>query len=422
MQAFSRGPPQTKTNNNNFNHDKNNIDYSYEATRPQPIITVCGHSDLVTSLWYLEKEDVFITCSLDASLRIWSKKNDMYWPCAWETLHSPSYTAAYWQEGRLLWVGLANGCMLTFKVNPDFNGMQYEGNFMGHNDLVTCMIFDKNEKIVISGGKDGVVNVYNVDTKASCGFAKLSSAVVSVTYDATLKYAFAGTATGEIALIKCSNRGISVGKTISAHAGEVKCLLWDKSKQILYSGGQDGRITMFNFGSAAMGIQYELNKHAGSVKSLMFKPIRSNDNNNNNNQWLLLSHGNDGDLVTWNLNRKIIMCPEWRESDTCEICREPFFWAYKIKFNTNRQRHCRKCGRALCKNCCPHKSRYCIAGYENMERMCIECYPKLQPSETNPMSKSYAMHGIAFMKQVSATSNKILIANKDFSFRLYQID
>ncbi len=91
---------------------------------------------------------------------------------------------------------------------------------------------------------------------------------------------------------------------------------------------------MFNFGSA-MGIQHELNKHAGAVNSLMLKTFSTS--NNAISSMLLLSHGNDGDLVTWNLNRKLIMCPEWRESDICEICREPFFWAYRIKFNTNRQ-------------------------------------------------------------------------------------
>ena len=58
---------------------------------------------------------------------------------------------------------------------------------------------------------------------------------------------------------------------------------------------------------------------------------------NSNEPPLLLSLGSDGEIVTWNLNKKLIMCPEWRESDICEICREPFFWAYKIKFNTNRQ-------------------------------------------------------------------------------------
>lgn len=106
---------------------------------------------------------------------------------------------------------------------------------------------------------------------------------------------------------------------------------------------------------------------------------------------VLLSLDISGHLIKWDMSLERQQASIWKKSDICQRCHDPFFWKVKSKivqirnvniplpsFNANRQHHCRKCGLAVCSQCCvKDKITLPYFGFENPVYVCKACFPIL---------------------------------------------
>lgn len=62
----------------------------------------------------------------------------------------------------------------------------------------------------------------------------------------------------------------------------------------------------------------------------------------------------------------LLQLPEWKESNLCELCKQPFFWNVGAMWNNKaislkRQHHCRRCGKAVCATCSHPRKTYPVS-------------------------------------------------------------
>jgi hypothetical protein len=99
----------------------------------------------------------------------------------------------------------------------------------------------------------------------------------------------------------------------------------------------------------------------------------------------LISGAEDSKIVIWDMDAKRKENPQWRESDVCEYCKVPFFWNFKVMWDTKsvgkRQHHCRRCGAAICDSCSSARSQIPVLGHEFQVRICNQCSTKISDDE-----------------------------------------
>jgi hypothetical protein len=99
----------------------------------------------------------------------------------------------------------------------------------------------------------------------------------------------------------------------------------------------------------------------------------------------LISGAEDSKIVIWDMDAKRKENPQWRESDVCEYCKVPFFWNFKVMWDTKsvgkRQHHCRRCGSAICDSCSSARSQIPVLGHEFQVRICNQCSTKISDDE-----------------------------------------
>ncbi|EDO26009.1 predicted protein [Nematostella vectensis] len=156
--------------------------------------------------------------------------------------------------------------------------------------------------------------------------------------------------------------------------GSIGGLAWDAEKRLLFSGSFDQSIIIWDIGGQ-QGTAFELQGHISKVQALCFAAHSKK----------LISCGEDGAIMVWDMRIKRKETPEWSQCDICERCGGPFFWNFKDMWSKKtvgvRQHHCRKCGRAVCQSCSEKQSTLPIMGFEYSIRICNECYGTITDEE-----------------------------------------
>lgn len=99
----------------------------------------------------------------------------------------------------------------------------------------------------------------------------------------------------------------------------------------------------------------------------------------------MVSAGEDGVIVFWDMNQSRQETPEWVESDLCQLCGRPFFWNLRAMMDQRqlglRQHHCRHCGKAICERCSTGRITIPAMGFEFAVRVCEPCHQSLKDKE-----------------------------------------
>ena len=140
------------------------------------------------------------------------------------------------------------------------------------------------------------------------------------------------------------------------------------------------------------GVTYDLEGHKDRINSIVFINLTRQ----------LISGSDDQTMIVWDMNAKRVENPQWREADKCEYCNKPFFWNYKLMWETKtvgkRQHHCRRCGAATCDDCSKARSSLPVLGHELQVRICCQCISKISDDDKASLATFHdAKHAITYL-------------------------
>eukprot|EP00123_Amoebidium_parasiticum_P009396 comp19444_c0_seq1/m.22592 comp19444_c0_seq1/g.22592 ORF comp19444_c0_seq1/g.22592 comp19444_c0_seq1/m.22592 type:complete len:400 (-) comp19444_c0_seq1:679-1878(-) len=388
------------------------------------LVELHGHVSYVTAVHLEPKEDVYMTGSEDQSIRMWVKReNGVYWPCHIQYLDSPLVCLCFDRTSMVLYAGLASGSCLAYEVRKDFNDMQLVATIKAHVGKVHSVAIDSKTGLLISGGADGVMQLHSLSTKRLVGSHRCASGITAMAMAADQSLVYVGCASGDLVAVRVGEEGATHHYTYSGqHTGPIKDLAYDQASNRLFSGGADKTVVVWDLASNGTRA-LRLNKHTAELTSVTYVSTTNT----------LVSADTTGRLCIWDMAMKRDYPPAWQESDYCQLCRKPFFWnvqktpfqisSFKIdlpKFNATRQHHCRKCGRATCADCVPHRVALPYYGYEDSVYICKECMPITDPEMTKSTLKSCEVPGVTSFHWVPGTAYYVanVYTSKEFSAKL----
>ncbi len=307
---------------------------SFEARKATHAKTLTGHTNGIMSLVISADGQTLISGSGDNTVRFWNLLNGNQI----EILTSPSYLAAISSDGRILVSGsqdesplehpniefkevadafgafpdsfsygdlsaitinirvwdLPNATLSkTFKVSTTGTGSnRIKDSQVFHASLVYCLAISPNGKILISGGEDKTIRLWNLPdgnhiktlighTDAICCL-KMSpegQILVSSSYDKTIR-------------LWNFPDGNHI-KTLLGHTDAVNSLAISPDGKILASGSQDNTIRLWNFPDGTF--IKTLIGHTDAVYSLVISPDGK----------MLASGGQDNTIRLWKLSQSI---------------------------------------------------------------------------------------------------------------------
>ncbi|GAU89035.1 hypothetical protein RvY_01633 [Ramazzottius varieornatus] len=363
----------------------------------------------------MAREDGIITASQDRTIRIWLKRdNGRYWPSICQYMSTPPTAFAYNPETRKIFVGTESGLISEFVISNDFNRVTQLKDYTGHEKRITAIFFALECEWLLSCSRDKSLRWFCSESGRQIGSFLLTAWITALQFDVPAKYAFVGDYSGAIHVLRLQDNGHQLVSTIRGHAGSVRCLAWDASRQQLFSGGFDQNIVVWDIGGKA-GQAYELQAHSGKVTSLYYASSTQQ----------LISGGEDGLLAVWDMSVTRTETPTWQESDTCQQCNKPFFWNFKMMFDVKqlgmRQHHCRHCGKAICDACSPNRLTIPIMGFECPVRVCVVCYGLLKDqSRASKAVLNNTMHSITSI-DVDETRKHMLTVGQDKVIKIWNV-
>lgn len=377
-----------------------------QSSRPVLLNKIEGHLDMVNAAILLPKEDGVITVGEDRTIRVWLKRDSgQYWPSIYHTVSAPCTAVSYNPDNKRIFIGQDNGAIVEFLMAEDFNKMTYVKTYPAHQHRVSAIMFSPENEWVISTGHDKYLSW--MCTRSGClqGRHCFSAWASCLQYDGETSHAFVGDGSGQITLLKLEQNTCSVISTLKGHEGGIATLWWDPLQRLLFSGASDNSIIMWDIGGRK-GRTLLLQGHHDKVQSLCYLHLSRQ----------LISCGADGGIVVWNMDAQRTEAPQWQESDSCQNCKQPFFWNFKQMWDTKclglRQHHCRKCGNAICGKCSTKRTSYPVMGFEFQVRVCDDCFNTVKDEDQTSLATFHeGKHNIVHMNLDSARGLMVTCGN-----------
>lgn len=367
-------------NTNIFPEGETGPNSANDQLKPVLIGKIEGGNDRIVDGILLQKEDGVVTISEDRSIRFWLKRDSgQYWPSICH--YCPAMCACmYLNESTLrLFVGLESGVIQEFAVTEDYNAIEQKREYFTHSGGVISVVLSVQCEWLLSVGKDKQFVWQCSETGRRHGSFALGAWPTALEFDAGAKYAFIGDYGGNVSVLRIFEGKADLVSKLSAHTGSVRTLAWDPERQFLFSGSNDQLIIAWDIGTKK-GNAYELNGHQTKVTSLQYARGKKR----------LISSGDAGALVIWDMSAERYMTPEWKNSDVCLLCDTPFFWNWRTMWERKtvgfRQHHCRLCGKAVCASCSGHETTYPKMGFEYSVRVCDRCHKDLEAAQADATS------------------------------------
>jgi WD40 repeat protein len=204
-----------------------------------------GHTDEVRGVIHLKGEQRIITCSVDGSLRVWNLQTGKQIGNDWRDGESDFNTIALSPDGRQVVSGSNDAVVRLWDVDMG----KVIAKWMGHNDVVWDVSWNRDGRRIVSGDDNGTVRVWDVESGKTVlvietGLTQVWAVIYSP--DTTMiATASGGWMTEEFLKIWDAKTGKHLAN-LKGHAGSVTCLAWTADGQTLISGSSDGSITTWN--------------------------------------------------------------------------------------------------------------------------------------------------------------------------------
>ncbi|CAB4004622.1 WD repeat and FYVE domain-containing 2-like isoform X1, partial [Paramuricea clavata] len=374
-----------------------------------------GCSDVVNQARTIPHEDAVITVSDDRSVRVWIRRESgQYWPSICHMMSEPCSSLDYHGETRRMFVGLDNGTITEFTLSKDMNRLNHSRNYLAHMGRVTGICFSLEDEWVLSVGRDKYFQWHETKKGKRMGGYQTQAWCTSIQFDPQTKHIFVGDYSGLISVLRLENNLVALKTTLKGHSGSIGSLEWDTDKQQLYSGSFDNSIIVWDIGGGK-GTALELQGHHSKVVGLGCISHSKR----------LFSISNDGILGIWDMTAKRNETPEWKESDMCQFCNSPFFWAFKQMWDQKqfglRQHHCRKCGKAVCDKCSQKRSTLPKFGFEYDVRVCLTCFETITNEDRRPLALFHNTKHPVVNVSIDLTKGKLLTCGSDRIVKIWDV-
>jgi len=383
------------------------------ATTRKPVLVgkVEGFTEDLNDALLIPSEDGGITAGDDKTVQMWLKRDSgQYWPSVCQ--YVPSQATVLHIFGRAIFVGLDNGTVTEYELAPDCNKLDHKRDLLSHVGRVTGIHFTNGR--VLSVSRDKTFQWADQRTGNMVANHTFPAWCTALQYDVTSQHAFVGDYSGQITMLKLDNNSLTLVTTFKGHSGSIRCLLWEPSSSLLFSGSFDQNVCVWDIGGKK-GTVFELQGHKGKVTGLAYVTQSGQ----------LISGGEDAVLVAWNMKAPRVETPTWKESDTCELCKKPFFWNLKSMFDNKtigqRQHHCRSCGRAICDKCSGKRLSLPKLGFEFQVRACDECAASVKEEDRVSLASFHEAKQSIVTLSVDTERSLLLTVGSDRVIKIWDI-
>lgn len=372
-----------------------------------------GHDNIINQAVIFNNEDGVLSISEDRTVRLWLKRErGSYWPSVCHLLLTQPSCMDLDEQSLRLFIGLECGTISEFSITDDYNRIEHKRYFMSHKSRVTGLLYSRPLNILLSVGSDKQFHWNDALMANRLGRFALQHSCTAVQFDPQTNHVFIADDNGQITMLKLeSNNTCKHITTMRGHKGSIAVILWEPSNKWLFSAGSDKVITCWDIGNRK-GAAYEMRGHKTRITSLYFSKDKKT----------LLSSSEDFSLVAWNMSAKRSEPPEWSKSDKCERCAKPFFWNFRVMYETKsmglRRHHCRNCGKAICTDCSSRRITVPELGFEFQVRVCDECFPLFNEANQRSLAKFYRAHQHVNCMNYNEAKKLVLTAGFDKTMTL----
>ncbi len=185
----------------------------------------------------------------------------------------------------------------TQAVLTNVYGIQERNSLKGHQGWVWNVNFSPDGKMIVSGGADGTVKLWNLDGTERATLKGHQDTVSSVNFSPDGKTIVSGGADGTV---KLWNLDGTERATLKGHQDTVSSVNFSPDGKTIVSGGEDGTVKLWNLDGTERAT---LKGHQGIVWSVNFNPDGKT----------IVSGGSDGTvkLTVWDLEQLLKLSCDW---------------------------------------------------------------------------------------------------------------
>lgn len=174
----------------------------------------------------------------------------------------------------------------------------------GHSREAWTLDFSPDGHTLVSGGDDGTVKLWNMDTAQERGTLDVPpSTVVDARFSPSGDRFVSLCLDGSLRLWnidKSSHTPTGPPQVVQSHR-KARCLAWSQDGRTLVTGGYDGDIMIWN--AESLKLRYRYRDHSTTVRQILFL----------DNDQTLLTVSNDHQVLLWNLTDPIRILRRWEE-------------------------------------------------------------------------------------------------------------